>query len=95
MKSWDDDPPVSAMDFAHGIPPEDYLRPAQTTKITGVHPMDWTATELLRKSVAGDSYTSADFDRNNDPYYFDKISRASRCNTCSQKYLINKSLTKK
>ena len=33
---------------------------------------------LLRKSVAGIPYTSADFDRNNDPYYFDKISRASR-----------------
>ena len=33
---------------------------------------------LLRKSVAGIPYTSADFERNNDPHYFDKISRSSR-----------------
>ena len=73
-----DDPPVSAMDFARNCTPEDYIRPAQTAKITGVHPTDWTATELLRKSVAGIPYTSADFERNNDPHYFDKISRSSR-----------------
>ena len=32
----------------------------------------------VRRSAAAVPYTSADFDRNNDPYYFDKISRASR-----------------
>ena len=47
-------------------------------------------------AVAGVPYTSADFDRNNDPYYFDKISRSeSRCNACSQKYLINLKLKNK
>ena len=57
----------------------------------GFHPMDLTASEMLSgnfnyceteptgyHAVAGVPYTSADFDRNNDPYYFDKISRASR-----------------
>jgi len=68
-------------------PPDWYDKPAQTAKVTGVHPMDWTADELVRLGelptyrstpVEGIPYTSADFDRNNDPYYFDKISRASR-----------------
>ena len=32
----------------------------------------------VRRSAAAVPYTSADFDRNNDPFYFDKISRQSR-----------------
>ena len=52
--------------------------------------MDLTASEMLSGNfnyceteptglvAVGVPYTSADFDRNNDPHYFDKISRASR-----------------
>lgn len=46
----------------------------------------WSLEELgrsatrvaMRESAAAVPYTSADFDRNNDPFYFDKVSRASR-----------------
>ena len=105
----DDPPPLGPCPpFDQGIPPDWYTRPAPIVRVTkGFHPMDLTASEMLSgnfnyceteptgyHAVAGVPYTSADFDRNNDPYYFDKISRESRCNACSQKYLINLKLKK-
>ena len=37
-----------------------------------------SARVALRETAAAVPYTSADFDRNNDPFYFDKVSRQGR-----------------
>ena len=102
----DDDPPVSARvcnarpqqsTYLHIFPEgrEAYARYHGDPDYRLEDEMPAEEAAAVRRSAAAVPYTSADFDRNNDPYYFDKnLTCESRCNACSQKHLINKSLTK-